>query len=822
VALPLTPVVPQAVQAVRRGHLVLVAPPGAGKTTLLPPALLDADLGEVWVTEPRRLAARMAATRVAAQLGEQVGARCGYQVRFESAIGPDTRLRFLTEGMLLRHLRNDPELRQVGVVVFDEFHERHLEADLSLALLRRVAERRSDLRLVAMSATMDAAPIARWLDAPVLHAEGRAHPVEIEYAPDGRRPLEIRIARAFERLVASGTVGHVLVFLPGAREIRRTEAACRSLAERAGFAVAVLHGDLSREQQDRALAPGGPPRLILSTNVAETSITIDGVGAVIDSGLARIPGHDPWSGFPRLSVGPISRASAEQRAGRAGRTGPGRCVRLFDRHDLERRPAHDPPEILRSDLTGLVLEVLAAGIPDPARVDWLTPPPAAALAGATALLRRLGAVEDRGLSDEGRSMLRFPVHPRLAKLLVECERRGASTLGAGAAAVLSEGPLLRAPDGDLPDADADVLVELARIRSADDRAARGRVERLQRRLAAAMATTAVAKEPETALRLALLSAFPDRVARARADGTGGRTLRLAAGGSARQSPASAVRTAEWVVGLTLEERRELGRAPVAMVRSVSAIEPEWLLELFPQEIEDVSSVEFDARSERVVARSELRFGALAVVSSELARPPAEAGLVLAAAARTAGWARFVADPAALTQWVARVAFARAHDPRIPALEISAIEETLDELCAGCTSFAELERAGLHGAVVARLGEHARVVDRLAPARVTLPHGRTLPVGYERDRAPFVSSRLQDFFGLREGPTVADGRVPVVLHLRAPNGRDVQVTTDLRGFWSTHYPALRTALMRRYPKHAWPDDPASARPPAPGRPRARGR
>ncbi|MEZ4450550.1 MAG: helicase-related protein [Nannocystaceae bacterium] len=589
--LPIDAIADQVVRALAPvgASLVIEAPPGAGKTTHLPIALLGAglaDAGEILILQPRRLAARMAAARVAELLGEPVGERVGYQVRFESAVGPRTRIRFLTEGLLTRRLHGDPELRGVSMVILDEFHERSQDCDLAIALLRRLQRgARPDLRLVVMSATLDQGPVAAYLGCESLRSEGRAFPVEIEYAGDDGE-LPSRVLRSFHGLVSAGVDGDTLVFLPGAREIRACAAACAPLCDRHGLLLVALHGDLPPADQDRAVRPADRPKLILSTNVAETSVTIDGVTTVIDSGLARIATHNPWSGIGSLQVAKIARASAIQRAGRAGRTRAGRCVRLYSRFDFERRPAFTPPEIARLDLAGALLDLHAAGAGDPRSFEWFEAPPIAAIEAAEALLRRLGAVdEDARLSATGRAMTRFPTHPRLARLLVEGDRRGVAYLSAGTAAILGERALRRDQRPAKIDADADVLVELHDLEQferqgpaaaerlglsegACRQALRARdhllrlLEGARRREAEgargggrggpAEAGREGAREPgrgrprrgdpatraadEEALRLALLAAYPDRVAQAQGD-LKHRTLLLAGGARpARATP----------------------------------------------------------------------------------------------------------------------------------------------------------------------------------------------------------------------------------------------------------------------------------------------
>jgi ATP-dependent helicase HrpB len=847
-ALPVDPLLPEIAGALREGRsLVLEAPPGAGKTTRVPPALLRAGVaggGEVLVLEPRRLAARLAARRVAAEMGERPGETVGWQVRFEEVAGPQTRLRYVTEGLLTRRLLSSPTLPGVGVVVLDEFHERNLPGDLGLALLRRLQRSaRPDLRLVVMSATLDAGPVARFLDAPRLRSEGRRFEVAVEHlSPEEARPearLEDLVARAVRRLLREGTEGDVLVFLPGAAEIRRAREVLGDLAASEGIDLLPLHGDLPPEEQDRAVLPGPRRKVILSTNVAETSVTIEGVAAVVDSGLARVASHSPWSGLPTLEVRKVSRASAAQRAGRAGRTGPGRALRLYTRHDHDARPEHDLPEILREDLSETMLAVAAAGVP--AGLEWLDPPPAAAWEAARALLLRLGAIDGAGaLTGLGRRMARFPLHPRLGRLVVEAAARGAPAGGALLAAILGERDLRdrRALEGaGLPPTGPSDLLELAHLfeEAARARLAPDRLRRLGLVPGAAQAIDRSRRQLERlargeprsgegegeggeddALLLATLAAYPDRVARRRAPGSD--EVVLAGGGSARLDPVSVVREAGLLVAVDAGERRGdrpgAGRGEVR-VRIASAVTPEMLLELFPDALRYEEALSWNAGAERVDAVERLLFGDLVLEESRAARAdPGKVAALLAEQALGLG-PRAFAEEGAIDRLLARIDFTARHAPEsglAPPSEED-LARALRALCAGRRSFAELREAGLPEALLAPLAPAARAaLERTAPDRVTLPGGRGVRVRYEAGKPPWIESRLQDFFGMAEGPKLAGGGVPLVLHLLAPNQRAVQVTTDLAGFWARHYPALRRELGRRYPRHAWPEDPRTAAPP----------
>ena len=785
--LPIDPLIPTILEHLRsNNNLVLVAEPGAGKTTRVPPALLSLDDREVLVLEPRRLAARLAARYVAAERGETLGGTVGYQVRFEEVAGPATRLRYLTEGVLTRRLLSDPDLQCAGTVVLDEFHERHLEGDLALALLRRLqSTRRSDLRLVVMSATLDARPVAEYLgSARVMCSEGRQYPLEIEYTPHSAAPLEEQVAAALGRLAGRPEKGHVLVFLPGAGEIRRAQTACAALAARHGWLLLPLHGDQSPEEQDRAVGASVRRKIIFSTNVAESSITIDGVSAVIDSGVARVASHSPWSGLPVLQVSRISQASANQRAGRAGRTGPGCAIRLYPLEDFVRRPAHDTPEIARADLAPVALLLDALGAAGLDSLAWLDSPPAAAVEHATNLLAQLGA---RGAL--AREMARYPLHPRLSRLVVEARRRGVAEDGCTVAALLSAGERLPARQEQATRSDLLVLMESQwEPRTAQTvRQVRRMVDPPRQR-----------GRDEEALLMSVLAAFPDRVARRRQ----GAELQLAAGGPAQLAPSSTVTGEEFLVAVEAEDRRDQ-KAP--LVRIASGIQPGWLLDLFPERIRETAKVEWNRAAERVESVSALWFDQIAIEESRGAAHPEAAAALLASKAMEAGLARFD-DMEAVEQYLTRVRFATQHGP----VPMPDAEAALRTLAIGLKSFAELAAAA-RGAVVRTMEQQLppaarRLLEEIAPERIKLPRGRSVVVHYEAGQPPWIASRLQDFFGMHATPTVARGAVPVVVRLLAPNQRPVQMTSDLAGFWQRLYPQVRKELSRRYPRHAWPEDP----------------
>jgi ATP-dependent helicase HrpB len=763
-------ILPEIVDSLRlRPNLVIVAAPGAGKTTRVPPALLGMVSGEVVVLEPRRIAARLAARRVAWELDEPVGETVGYQIRFEEAVGPRTRLRFVTEGVLTRRLLSDPHLKGVAAVVLDEFHERHLESDLALALLRRLQRTRPELRIVVMSATLDAEPVAQYLDGcPVVRSEGKLFELSVRHLPYSPQSLDTQVRDAVEMLIGAEHSGDTLVFLPGAAEIRRAIRACDPVARRAGLLVLPLHGSLPPKEQDRALSPASQRKLILATNVAESSVTVEGVTAVIDSGLARFASYSPWSGLPTLHVGRVSKASAKQRAGRAGRTAPGRVLRLYTEEDYSRRLEQDVPEIRRSDLSELCLWLRAMGIAQVNDVTWLDAPAETAVERAESLLDRLGAN-----GEMAKRLARFPLSPRLSRILVEALERGVGEDGCVAVALLGSG----------------VHVEKNDLLAAMDLERDHRVHQHIAQLRRIARVSGQKKHNDDALLMSVLAGFPDRVARLR---TGNQVL-LSTGGSAEL--AGEVPRYEFMVAVNAEDRKE---KPLPLIRMTARIEPEWLIDLFPARVKEQSSVTWNHVAERVDAVSALLYDELLIQESRGAVPDAQAiAELLAQKALEVGVERFV-DGDALDEFTARAEFA--------GFDMPDVSLALRELCLGLRSFAELKKAAVNLISLLEQKMGARRFHGLAPASVRLQKGRQARVHYERGKQPWIASRLQDFFGMRDTPRIGPERTPVVVHLLAPNQRAVQTTSDLAGFWDRLYPEVRRELMRRYPKHAWPERP----------------
>lgn len=858
-SLPIDPIIPEILEELKKSaNLVLEAPPGAGKTTRVPAAMLDGRVagdGEVWVLEPRRLATRMAARRVAEERNERLGETVGYQVRFEEVASRRTRLRFLTEGVLTRLVLSDPQLKNVGAVVLDEFHERHLQADLALALLKRLQQTtRPDLKLVVMSATLNAEPIASFLDdAPKLVSEGKRFDVAIEHLPgESSLPLAELVASSVKRLVEERLDGDVLVFLPGAAEIRRSQTACAALAERHNLLIVPLHGDLSAAEQDLAVKPADKRKIILSTNVAESSVTIDGVVAVIDSGLARVAGHSAWSGLATLNVARVSKASAIQRAGRAGRTRPGRCLRLYTEQDFNARADHETAEVHRLDLTEAALELHSAGIGDLNSFSWFEAPPVAAIEAADKLLRKLGAIDGQGsLTATGKRMLCYPLHPRQSRMLVEAESRAVFDDACVIAALIGERDIVtsemfnsrRTQTSAKHHSPSDLLDRLDWFAAAEranfspsalrdlnlDLAATQAVNRVRRQLGARASRPLVSQasrlpdsERNTVandddLLISILAGYPDRVARRRNVKDEKAELLLSSGGAALLSPSSSVRQSEFLVAVDAEERRDASGSAARLVRLASAIEPDWLIELFADNLREIVEATWNAQHERVEVAERMLFDQLVIDErrSHTARGP-EVAKVLAEAALSVGWQKF-ADEDAVRKFLARVQFVAQHFPEseMPAFDENDVRAALVEACSDLRSFAELRQAvgnaGLINLLKTRLtNEQQRLLNQMAPETINIAGRRNVKVNYEPDKSPWIASRLQDFFGMADAPKIAAGRASLVVHLLAPNQRPVQVTTDLAGFWQRTYPQVRRELSRRYPRHQWPENPVAGK------------
>ena len=786
---------------------VLVAPPGAGKTTRVPLVLLD----EPWVKdkkilvlEPRRLAARAAAARMASTLGEQVGDTVGLRVRFGSKISKRTRIEVITEGVFTRLVLDDPSLDGIAAVLFDEFHERSLDADLGLALARDAQQGlREDLKILVMSATLDGARVAALLgNSPVVESKGRAFPVETRYlGRDPRERIERPMADAVQRALRADT-GSILVFLPGAAEIRRTEMLLKERIADPSIDIVALFGALDAREQDRAISPAssGRRKVVLATSIAETSLTIEGVRVVIDSGLSRVPRYEPDVGLTRLETVRVSRAAADQRRGRAGRTEPGVCYRLWDEPQTGSLEPYTRPEILSADLSSFVLDLAQWGASDPVKLAFLDPPPAPALSEAKALLSELGAIDNQGrITEEGKRLRQLPLPPRLARMVVDAAAQGAGAQAAAIAALLTE----RGLGGD----DVDLSHRLDqfrrdRSRSAED--ARAMVKR--------WSETAGGKETggEESVGSLLALAYPDRIAKSRGGGTG--TFLLANGRGGMVDPASALAREAFLAVAELTGAAAASRIILAAPITLAEIKAR-----FGDKIEDRATVTFDATSASLRARRSHRLGA--VVLAEQIKPvesDAENAKLLAEGIAALGIGRLPWSKAQL-QLRGRVQFLRkAEGDEWPDLSDDALTRSTTEwlapFLAGKIALSQIGADELAAALDTLLPWALRKqLDAEAPMHFTAPSGSHVPIDYEAEQGPTVSIRVQELFGLAQHPSIAGGRVALVIELLSPAHRPVQVTRDLPGFWRGSYKDVKAEMSGRYPRHPWPDDPVTAPP-----------
>jgi len=791
---------------------VLVAPPGAGKTTRVPLALLDAPWAankKIIVLEPRRIAARASAERMARTLGERAGDTVGYRVRFGSKISRATRIEVVTEGIFSRQILDDPELSGVAAVLFDEFHERSLDADLGLALARDAQTGlREDLRILVMSATLDGARVAKLLgDAPVVASEGRAFPVETRYL--GRKPdvpLERQMADAIATALRADP-GSVLAFLPGAAEIRRTQNFLGERVHDASVEIVPLFGALDASVQDRAIAPApkGCRKVVLATSIAETSLTIEGVRIVVDSGMARVPRYEPDIGLTRLETVRASRAAVDQRRGRAGRTEPGVCYRLWAEPQTASLPAYTQPEILSADLSSLVLDLAQWGVSDPASLAFLDPPPAPALKEAKGLLGELGALDGDGrITAEGQSLRALALPPRLARMIVDSHRLGAGQQAAEIAAILTE----RGLGGDSVDLDAR-LDQFRRDRSQRAGSARSLAQRWASQVAASeMSIGTPRAEADLSTGIMLAFAFPDRVARNR----GNSSFVLANGRGAAVEPASALARAPYIAVAELTGTAAQGRVLLAAPIAAEEIELR-----FADQIDATEEISFDRQAMALRARRRRTLHAITLSETPIAlSPSAETARILAAGLIAAGLDKLPWSNS-LKQWRDRVMFLRKAEgdnwPDLSDVALAASRETwLLPALHDKIALKEFSAGDLSDALMTLLPWELRArLEREAPTHFEAPTGTMLAIDYEAEQGPTIAVRLQELFGLNVHPSIARGAVPLVLELLSPAQRPVQVTRDLPGFWRGSYAAVRSDLRGRYPRHPWPEDPAHAIP-----------
>lgn len=822
-------------------RLVLQAPTGSGKSTQVPQMLLGHGLlkdGQVVILQPRRLAARLLAARVAREQGVELGQEVGYQIRFENRTTAATRIRFVTEGILLRQMLNDPLLSGIQVLIFDEFHERHLYGDITLAQALELQEtKRPDLFIIVMSATLNAEGLEKYLSPCArVSSQGRMFPVELEYAfPRPRSnppPVWEMAAEAFQKHVLCSGEGDVLVFMPGGFEIQQTIEAIRQCPESKGYILLPLHGELPPGDQDAAVERYDRPKVVVSTNVAETSLTIDGVRLVIDSGLARIPRYDPHRGINTLLVEKISRASAEQRAGRAGRTAPGRCIRLWSHQEHLERPERELPEIKRLDLCEVVLTLKAAEVRDLRKFRWLEPPVEQGLVDAETLLTDLGALDHKGaITEMGRKILAFPLHPRYARMLIAAQEYHCVWQAALIAAMTQGRDLMiRNPGRDVEafredlfgnDAASDFWIwmrawnfalknnfRLDACRKAGIHAVTARqVGPLHEQFLAIARAEGLSVErvkvPDEAMQKCLLIGFSDRVARRLDEGT----LRCEVvhgrrGVLARESVA---RRGGLIVAAEIREIEGADRTLNTLLSLATVIEPAWLRELFPEDIESETRVFYDTATKRVYAEEQLQFRGLTLESRRVEPPPAnDAARILAEEVvqerlTLKHWDNNV------EQWILRLNLLGKWCPELELPPIGAEDRRnlIEQICLGGVSYKDIKDREVQRVVKSWLPDYQQAfVEKQAPERLSLSNGKTPKLVYVPDGQPYIALRIQELFGIQNTPRIAMNRVPVTLHILAPSMRPVQITQDLAGFWSEHYPKIKQELQRKYPKHEW--------------------
>lgn len=827
------------------GRLILSAPTGSGKSTQVPQMALQhglLDRGQMVVLQPRRLATRLLAARVASELGVGLGEEVGYQIRFENVTSSRTRICFVTEGLLLRRMIDDPRLSGVSALVFDEFHERHLYGDVTLArALALQADHRPDLKLIVMSATLDSERLSEYLHPCAnLHSQGRMYPVEIQYARrsswDQRTPVWEQAAAAFSQYARDQGEGDILVFMPGSYEIHQTLEAIRRTHESKGYLLLPLHGELNPRDQDAAVARYDRPKVVVATNVAETSLTIDGVRLVIDSGLARIPRYDPYRGINTLLVERISRASADQRTGRAGRTAPGVCWRLWSEAEHADRAMHEKPEIQRLDLAEVVLMLKAAGVENLDEFPWLEAPDSRRLHNAVSLLQDLGALAvpdaltPSRITETGRRMLAFPLHPRYARMLLAADELGC-VYQAALIAALTQGRdlLLRKVDQQTQERRERMLQTKAAsdfflLMQAWDHAHRNQFRLEDCRPLGIHATSARQVGPllqqflktaerqgldvepreanEETLQKCILIGFSDRVARRLDAGT--LRCELTHGRRGVLARESAVHHCSFLVVAEIQEIGRHGGDVSTILSLATAIQPSWIHELFPTDLVSRVRVQYDPAAKRVIAEEEISFRELALTTRKV-DPPIEESSRLLADEVLAGRLTLKEWNHGVEQWIARLNGLAVWCPELalPPIRPEDRRHLVEQICHGAFSYKDIkERAVGHHVRGWLSSSQQELVDKHAPERLEIPNGKRPKVTYTDGADPYISLRIQELYGIQRLPQIGLGRVSVLLHILAPNMRPVQITTDLPGFWREHYPRIKSELQRKYPKHEW--------------------
>ncbi len=835
---------------------IVKAAPGAGKTTRVPPALLDCVKGEILVLEPRRLAARLSAERIAEELCEKIGERIGFHIRFEQATSKQTRIKFITDGLFLRFLSSDPNLSNVGCIVLDEFHERHVHTDIALALIRWLQKRnRPDLRLLLMSATLDTEILGKHFpNAPIFNSEGRTYPVDVEYFPQPQRwSTSETVAAAVEKLYSDKRcTGHILAFLPGAADIKRTRENLFLFSQKYPMEILELRAEIPFAEQRRVFANSNLRKIILATNVAETSVTIPGVTGVVDCGLAKIPGHASWSGLPTLDTKPISRSSCVQRAGRAGRTAPGIAMRTFEKNDFDSRPLSEKPEILRSDLSQTVLDLILvgghlglSGTQLLEEMEWVDKPPPGLLNAALSTLHMLNATDKNNmLSSIGKNMARLPIHPRLSRTIEEARENKIAAQGALAVALLSEGMLFRKGTEAPAIADSDIVfqmeifeklmnkkkIESRGISNAIDPTKAHRIESLLKSICNITNTSfqdALKPVNHCAVSKSLLAGFPDRVARIRrksqhqnfANQRNRVELNLCQGGGALLSSQSVAQQEEFLLALDADESATHNNSALSTQIHVAAgISSDLLLNDPAGFLSERDEYIWDDEAERVRGFSRIFYGQIVLDETPITHQNSRMEETLLKALQQR-WPKPFANDEPLQFFNMRCGLVKKAGFEIEAPDIANAEFSnfLQHICAGKKSFSEVSAREIEDYFADILSTDAyKLLEDLAPREIKIGSGRRVKVKYEEGKPPWIASRLQDFFGTMATPTIARGRISLVVHLLAPGGQALQVTSNLASFWTTTYPTLRKEYSRRYPRHYWPEDPKIAEPPPLGR------
>lgn len=821
--------------------IILRASPGAGKTTRVPPELLKSCQKQILVLEPRRLAARLSAERIADELGEPVGERVGYHIRFEQRVSAKTRIKFITEGLFLRYLLADPMLSNVDCIVLDEFHERHLHTDIALALAKQMqAHIRPDLKIVVMSATLNTEQLSTYFpQAKVITSEVAQYPVDVSYAPNNDRYVDKAVYGAVEKLILSPKCpGHILVFLPGQAQINQCAQALARLSSEFSCDILSLHGSQTFAEQQKVFSESKKRKIILSTNVAETSLTIPGVTGVVDSCLAKISGFAAWSGMPTLDMRKISQASCIQRAGRAGRTAPGSAIRLISEVDYKGLAAFEKPEMVRSDLTHLLLELKALTklLKRPEfsfeNLPWLELPSEKNVSTSLVTLTSLGAVDAIGsVTELGMQMAQSSLHPRLSRLVLKSIELNQASVGALVAAMISESTLLKTErEGHHAHSDFDASIDwyFKSNKDAFDPRVR-RVFDLAKQIAGQFKID-IQKKPseqwQSHLATMCLFAFPDRVAQKRKRSTNPMGLAeyvLCQGGGAMLSKRTCIHHSEFIITIDGDESATAQNAAMAVsIHMACVVEPEHLLEDPAGLLKESKELYWDDSAQRVRGFERMTYGKLIVEETQQNALTPEHTAALCKALKN-NWPKPFEDDAPLLFYHNRIDLIKKHEPNVsfPRFDGAHFDKFLESICRDKQSFSEISERELEDYINDALApEQQQLLQRLLPSHVKIGSGRSVRVNYEADKPPWIGSRLQDFYGTLKTPTILNGRLPLVVHLLAPNMRAVQVTTDLESFWAKAYSEVRKELSRRYPRHSWPEDPKIAEPPPLQPPRKR--